>query len=83
MPVPTLVTYDRYADIEGLGLISQSAAPSYVAINGVALVTWWLSNAWSACKDPVSTSWADCADDIVSTWENCFAEPSTTWSPCD
>ncbi len=83
MPVPLGVKYDRYADIEGFGLISQSAAPAYVTVNGVALVTWWLSNAWGLCQNPVTTSWADCAAGVVTGWTNCITQPSTTWTECE
>lgn len=70
MAIPRVVSYDRYADLTG-GLIAQSAAVNIITINGVALVTWWLSNAWIRCAPDVSTGWTLCAAPVATTWTEC------------
>lgn len=79
MAVPRAVSYDPVADVTD-GFISRSAAVGSITINGVALVTWWLSNAWSSCSNAVSTSWSDCAAAVSTTWTDCASQPVTTWT---
>lgn len=65
------------------GLDAINASSPDVAINGVALVTEWLSGSiFIQCAAQPVTNWSGCASDPLTFWTNCYSNPSTTWSDC-
>lgn len=68
--VPHLVSFDRYAEMT-VGLDATTAG-GLIVVNGVALVTQWLSNSqWSMCYQEPSSSWTDCYSDPATVWSGC------------
>jgi hypothetical protein len=68
MAIPSQIQFDRFAQVTA-GLEAVTAGNELV-VNGVALVTGWLSGAaWALCYADPSTSWAACSSDPVTTWE--------------
>lgn len=59
--VPQRVVFDRFAIMtQGLEAVANNN-PLTLQINGVALVTGWLtSGIWQACYDAPVTVWTDC-----------------------
>lgn len=71
MPVPKQVQFDRLT-AESFGLNALGFGWSDQMVDGVALVTRWLSSGpWVPCSDPITTSWAACYAPITTTWTEC------------
>lgn len=74
------VKFDRYAQAT-FGLEAKTD-PGSVFIDGIALVTRWLSGGpYSVCSDPVSSSWTNCISSPVTAW-TLGSSVSTVWTIC-
>lgn len=68
MAIPDNVEFDRYAEMT-TGLDSITSGEKIV-VDGIALVTGWLSGGlWQICVAVApSNSWAACYSDPTTTW---------------
>lgn len=83
MAIPTDVQFDRYAQLEnGLNAVDTNVPIVTVTIDGIAIVTKWLSNGiWTPSYDPVTTVWTPSYSPVTTMWTASYTEPSTIWLP--
>lgn len=71
MAVPSKVKFDRLA-AEGFGLNAIGFGWDNQVVDGVAIVTRWLSSGpWYSCYDPITTTWVACYTPVTTTWTEC------------
>ena len=82
MSVPAIAQFDRAAVLSGGLLYVEGNLPFLTSINGMCLVTQFVSSGianWVECMSPVSTTWTSIG--VNSTSWTAVPTTTTIWTP--